>query len=260
MHLLSNLKTGVKAIFLKLRPLLIKVAPVIFLTRYELNVLLKPWYHNYEVFGVKTPQRGGFYLKNQVNKQGPLFDLIDKAITLCKKNGTSVKGLDLFCADGFFSNFAILRGATSIDAIDWERSEIEQARLITYLLGNSKSINYIESNVFSIENAEKVYDFGICAGGLYHIHNPQELLVLLRKKVKIALVVQTVYSLANSAPDYFEVAYPDRPWGSRFSYDYVLNIVEEAGWTAIEVFHNELEGNDRLEDRGSVYLLCVPTQ
>jgi 2-polyprenyl-3-methyl-5-hydroxy-6-metoxy-1,4-benzoquinol methylase len=52
------------------------------------------------------------------------------------------------------------------------------------------------------------YDFGICAGGLYHISNPKELLMDLRQKVKKALVIQTVYSLANEDEDYFET----RPW------------------------------------------------
>lgn len=242
---------------LDLRHLFVKFVPVFIITRQELKVLLDPWYHDFEVLGLKTPQKLGIYEKNQLSKQGPLFHLISKALNLCKEAGTSLEGLDLFCADGFYSNFAMLRGATSIDAIDKDTKELEKARIITYILGKPKAINYVEGDVFNIE---KHYDFAICAGGLYHISKPKELLILLRNRIKVALVIQTAYSLANTSPDFFVTPVQTRPLGCRFSYNYLLNMVREAGWTAIEVFSNQLEGNEGLEDRGSAYLLCIPSK
>jgi hypothetical protein len=35
-------------------------------------------------------------------------------------------------------------------------------------------------------------------------------------------------------------------------------MVTHAGWVIVEKSENELTGNDRPEDRGSAYLLCVP--
>jgi len=73
----------------------------------------------------------------------------------------------------------------------------------------------------------------------------------------VALVVQTVCSLAQTAADYFETPAPGQDWGCRFSYDRLLSMLADAGWNVVASSTNELGGNARPEDRGSAYVLCV---
>lgn len=229
------------------------------LSRTELELLADPWYHNFEVLGFNTPFKPNhwFYRQNQECKQGPLFDLINRAIQLCKIKGETTKGVELFCADGFYSNFALRCGAESIYGIDTDGHEIEKARLMARLLGNSKKAKFEQGDVFGLSGN---YDFGICAGGLYHLSDPAALLASLLGKIKVALVIQTVVSIANTSPDYFETPAPGWNWGCRFSYDYLLRIVREAGWIIQDEFRNEFTALDRPEDKGSAYLLCVPAR
>ena len=95
-------------------------------------------------------------------------------------------------------------------------------------------------------------------GGLYHISSPASLLQNLRSRVTGPLVIQTVYSLAKTAPDYFETPAPGWTWGCRFSHQRLLDMVRQAGWKILEESTNELKGNQRPEDRGSAYLLTMP--
>jgi hypothetical protein len=230
------------------------------LSKQERKVLFQPWYHDFGIFGIKTSLTAKDFWGSQVIKQGPLFDLIKKAIAICKKSGVSkIAGVELFCADGFYAIFALKNGADSMIGIDLnrERDYLSQATLMAKLLGNSDKIKFELADVFKISGT---FDFGICAGGLYHISNPQELLKLLRSKIKTALVIQTVYSLADQSPDYFRTPAPVEgwSWGCRFSYDYLLKMVKDAGWKTIYATTNVLEVNSDPADRGSAYLLCVP--
>ena len=148
------------------------------------------------------------------------------------------------------------KGAENILGIDIDQIAIDQDILISKILGNQNKAFFTKCNVFDLLGS---FDFGICAGGLYHLSNPQDLLKLLREKIGTALIIQTVYSLAESSPDYFETPAPHWTWGCRFSYSYLLETVEKAGWKIVDACTNELEGNERLEDRGSAYLLCEPS-
>jgi hypothetical protein len=142
-----------------------------------------------------------------------------------------------------------------MDGLDIDGHSIEKARLVTRVLGNAERVRFEVRDVFALEGA---YEFGICAGGLYHISNPQELLEMLARRIRSALVIQTVYSLANSSPDYFETPAPRWTWGCRFSHGRLLAMVAGAGWEVVESRANELAGNNRPDDRGSACLLCVP--
>ncbi len=62
--------------------------------------LLNGWYHDFEVLGLKT----GIPHPNQLNKQGHLFTLINRAIASCREKVEDVRGVELFCADGFYAN------------------------------------------------------------------------------------------------------------------------------------------------------------
>lgn len=233
-----------------------KITSLHLLTTAELELLSDPWYHDFETLGFKTPFREILvtYRRNQQCKQGPLFDLINRAVQICKTKGEAIKGLELFCADGFYGNFALKCKADSIYGIDHDSTEINKANLMSRLLGTAHKAKFEQGDVFKFRGE---YDFCICAGGLYHIPNPADLLALLRERIKTVLVIQTVYSLENTAPDYFIAPIPWIGYGSNFSYGYMLKMVTEAGWEIIEQYNNEL-ANVGLWDKGSAYLLCVP--
>jgi hypothetical protein len=98
----------------------------------------------------------------------------------------------------------------------------------------------------------------LCFGGLYHISDPQKLLHLLRKYITGVLIIQTVVSLETEDENYFEAPCPGWTWGCRFSHANLKKMTAEAGWKVIDEVRNEISYNQRLCDRGSSYLLCVP--
>ena len=69
------------------------------------------------------------------------------------------------------------------------------------------------------------------------------------------LIVQSVVNLATDNENYFESPAPGWTWGNRFSRKSFDKMIKELGYNVIDCHFNELEGNDRLEDRGSVYYL-----
>lgn len=224
----------------------------------QLELLLDdPWYHDFSILGLPTPQRPGIFGPNQMAKQEPLFRFIDRAIALARARGPTVTGVELFCADAFYSNYAIARGADFMLGIDSDSPSLEKARLATTLLNHRSRLAFRQCDVFDLDSD---HQFGICAGGLYHLTDPPMLLAKLASHVSVALVVQTVYSLANTSPDYFESPAPGWSWGCRFSYTYLLRMIAASGWSVLSAYRNQLLGNDRLEDRGSAYLLCEPTE
>lgn len=218
-----------------------------------------PWYHDFSALGVSTKQAEGIFGPNQQAKQATLFSYVDKAIALA---GPQPRGLELFCADGYYSHYALEHGAAHMTGVDLgdEQSaghpiQLRQADAMTALLGHEGRAEFRRENVFDVSG---LYDFAICAGGLYHVSEPDVLLRKLIANVRTAMVVQTVYSLAETSADYFETPAPGQTWGCRFSYGYLLTMLAEAGWTVLESTTNELGGNARPQDRGSAYALCVP--
>lgn len=220
----------------------------------ERALLKSPWYHDFGVLGVKTVQEPGIWRPNQIAKEKPLFDYIGKAVAACRAKKTPVAGIELFCADGFYGNYAVKAGADSLVGVDLDENNLAKARLMAKLLGHSGKASFEHRDVFQIDGT---YDFGICAGGLYHISDPAGLLKLVARRVTGPLVIQTVYSLANSDPDYFETPAPGWTWGSRFSHARLVRMIEEAGWRIVESSMNELKANKRPEDMGSAYFLCT---
>src|SRR5580700_5940566 len=105
------------------------------LTRSELDLLLDPWYHDFSLFGLKTPQRGGIFPANQKCKEPILFSMMEEAVRLCRQRGQGTRGVELFCADGFFGMYAIRLGAEGVRAIDLDDRELNRGRLAARLLG-----------------------------------------------------------------------------------------------------------------------------
>lgn len=227
------------------------------LNRAEIELLMEnsTWYHDFSPLGFKTPQRPGIGLANQVSKQPILFPMIEKALQLCRQAKNNLRGLELFCADGFFGIYAAQQGAQSVRGVDLNGMELARARLASKILGQDGRTRFEREDVHQLQGE---YDFCICAGGLYHLSDPVQLVRSLTQRIHGPLVIQTVVSHAHTEPDYFVTPCPNHNAGSRFSYHWLLRMVKQAGWVIVEATQNELKGNRRARDRGSAYLLCVP--
>ncbi len=224
------------------------------MTADERALFADPWYHDFSPLGLPTPQRGGIFPANQAAKQGPIFRLLDDALGRAAARRRDASVLELFCADGFYALRAALCGARRVLGVDTDEREVAKARLAAKLLG-VRTAEFRVADVFLTTEPAAV---AICAGGLYHLSEPARLLDQLRHQVSDALVVQTVYHLGRPESDYFESPAPGWTWGCRFSYGYLVGMVERCGWRIERTETNELLGNDRPADRGSAYLLCTP--
>lgn len=236
-----------------------------FESRHEIEIFLRhDWYHDFSPLGLKTNQfPSRLYTLNQKAKQDELFRLIGSAISICSRADICpMSAVELFCADGFYSNFAASKGVRQIIGVDLDIDSVErrggvlqQAELITRLLGNSDKIVFQKMNVFDVSGT---FDICICAGGLYHLTNPQVLLAKLVCQVRRALVLQTVVSLEFDDSDYFVTPAPGLSWGCRFSLKFLEAMLEATGWEIIEQSNSELPGCLRDCDKGSAYMLCRP--
>ena len=219
-----------------------------------------PWYHDFSALGVPTRQAEGIFGPNQQAKQATLFSYIDKAIALVRPGARRPRAVLRRRLLQPLRAAARRRHMTGVDLGDeqfrgGDPIQLRQADAMTALLGHDGRAEFRNQNVFDVSGS---FDFAICAGGLYHVTDPEALLRKLTGNVRTALVVQTVYSLAETSADYFETPAPGQTWGCRFSYGYLLAMLAEAGWTVLESTTNELGGNARPQDRGSAYALCVP--
>ena len=215
--------------------------------------LTEPWYHDFSVLGFPTPQKAGIFPANQKAKEGPLFDYIRDALQRTPGNC-----VELFCADSFFGIYALQQGASSLLGIDIGLPRaggmpvhLEQARIAADALGVGDRAKFEVRDVWDLQGT---FEIGICAGGLYHIPDPERLLRKLKDHITGTLVVQTVVSLANTDPNYFEANPTFRPYGSSCSAGWMLAAVERAGWTILKQTQNELLGNPDLYNRGSLYI------
>jgi 2-polyprenyl-3-methyl-5-hydroxy-6-metoxy-1,4-benzoquinol methylase len=222
---------------------------------FEKRLFVDPWYHNFSPLGIETIQRPGTYVLNQQSKQNEIFELLEKSVKLCHEHGAEkISGIDLASADGFYTNYAVMHGIDSMVGVDINKVDLAKSRVITKLLKNQDKARFKFQNVFDID---KEYDMALCAGLLYHLSDPEALLTLLSKKIKFALVIQTIYSLRSEDPNYFVTPSPTRTWGCRFSYDYLINMVTRSGWSVVESKTAIAQGNAKPDDRGTAFLFCL---
>lgn len=216
---------------------------------------LGPLYHTYRLFGIQNEQLPGIYQSNQACKEPVILSYILLALAKCKADMSTVTTFaELFCADGYYAMAARHLGVTRSIGIDNNRDgHFTKANLIAERLGID-NCTFIQMDVEGIENIESV-DIVANVGGLYHVENPE---VILEKSYALArkfLIVQTVVSLATEADDYYESPAPGWNWGNRFSRGSFEKLIEKKAWNVVDRHFNILEGNQRLEDRGSVYFL-----
>jgi hypothetical protein len=216
---------------------------------------LGPLYHSYRLFGVENEQLPGIYAPNQACKEPILLAYIQLAIAKCRTSrSTPVSFAELFCADGYYAMAARHLGATDALGIDNDRDgHFGTAERIASALGIDR-IAFLKMDVNDIASLPPA-DIVANVGGLYHVANPEE---ILRKSYAMArrfLIVQTVVSMATDDEHYYESPAPGWTWGNRFSRASFDALIRATGWTVVDRHFNELEGNDRPEDRGSVYYL-----
>lgn len=222
------------------------------------NVLtdLDPLYHEYSFFGVKNEQTKGHYVDNQKAKAPIITAYIAYAIAKSKEFSEEVSFSELFCADGYFAMVASRLGATKSYGIDNNFSKhgyILKSDEIAKRLGLD-NVAFIKEDVNKSSKLPKV-DIVANVGGLYHVSNPKEILAKSFKMAKRYLIIQSVVSMSTKSANYFETPAPGWTWGCRFSRQSFDKLIKDSGYRVIDQHFNELKGNKRLEDRGSVYYL-----
>lgn len=218
---------------------------------YDLGAL----YHDYSVFGVKNDQLPGIFKPNQQAKAPIITAYIQYAIAKCKQTiDTSVSFAEMFCADGYYAMLARHLGADYSTGVDNGKDDFfNYAPQIAERIG-IKNIEFILKDVNLVDTLEKV-DIVANVGGLYHVSNPKEIVIKSYSFAKQYLILQSVVSLATNDKNYLETPAPGWDWGSRMSRESFHKMIIDLDYTIIDQHFNELEGNDRLEDRGSVYYL-----
>lgn len=216
---------------------------------------LGPLYHEYSFFGVSNEQLPGMYELNQKAKAPIITSYIAYAIAKSRAKATdSVSFTELFCADGYYAMVAARLGCDRSIGIDSNRDgHLPKARKIAELLGMS-SVTFLETEITG-DTALEATDIVANVGGLYHVSKPEEILKLSYARARKFLVVQTVVSLASTDETYFAAPAPGWTWGNRYSRNSFDRMIRAVCPGIVDSHFNELEGNNRLEDRGSVYYL-----
>jgi hypothetical protein len=221
------------------------------------NILedLGPLYHKYSFFGVDNDQLPGIYDLNQKAKAPIITAYIAYAVAKSKvKASDTVSFTELFCADGYYSMVAERLGCNLSVGIDNDRDKhFSKASLIADRLGLKNVVFQKQEIVPSASLDER--DIVANIGGLYHVENPEQILELSYRTANKYLIVQSVVSLATDDEDYYESPAPGWTWGNRFSRESFDKMIKKHKYQIVDQYFNELEGNDRQEDRGSVYYL-----
>jgi hypothetical protein len=212
-------------------------------------------YHDYAFFGVDNVQLTGMYTLNQQAKAPMITAYIAYAIAKSKRKvSDAVSFTELFCADGFYAMVAARLGCDRCVGIDNDRdNHFGHAQAIAARLGLAKVV--FQKREITASTSFEATDIVANIGGLYHVDNPEQILELSYRMAKKYLIVQSVVSLATHADDYYESPAPGWTWGNRFSRASFDTMMKKHAFKIVDQHFNELEGNDRPEDRGSVYYL-----
>lgn len=221
------------------------------------NILadLGPLYHSYSFLGVDNEQISGIYAPNQKVKSPIITAYIAQAIAKCAgqdEHGPSFT--ELFCADGYYAMIASRLGCHISIGIDNNSDKhFEKAEVIAERLGLT-GCQFIQSEI-TTESSFARTDIVANLGGLYHVEDPAKILENSYHQAIQYLIVQSVVSLAVEDDSYFESPAPGWTWGCRFSRSSFHKMMMSVCPNIVDHHFNELPGNERPEDRGSVYYL-----
>jgi hypothetical protein len=216
---------------------------------------LGPLYHDYSFFGAVNEQLPGIYALNQAAKAPIITAYIALALADAREQSDHVSFTELFCADAYYAMVASRLGAASVRGVDNHRDDFsakapEVARRLG--IGGFELVDLdVVTQIDRLEPADVVAN----VGGLYHVADPEAVLQASYDLARRYLVVQSVVSLANDDPDYFEAPAPGWDWGSRYSLVSFDTMIRSQGWNILAWHANELTGNTEPKDRGSVYYL-----
>jgi hypothetical protein len=214
---------------------------------------LGPLYHDYAFFGASGQQLPGIYGPNQRAKAPIITAYMALAIAAVKETKDDVSFVELFCADAYYAMVASRLGATSVRGVDNNhRPYTDQIPEVMRRLG--VDLEFVTADVADMDSFPPA-DIVANVGGLYHVANPEKVLVDSHRLARRYLIVQTVVSLANDDPDYFEAPAPGWDWGSRYNAVSFDRMIQSKGWNILASHRNELTGNDAPQSRGSLYYL-----
>ncbi|MBI5583989.1 MAG: methyltransferase domain-containing protein [Deltaproteobacteria bacterium] len=191
---------------------------------------------------------------NQPQKEAYLIPYLSRALEALPPHPVC---LELFCADGYYSCLmARMRPQAVVTGVDRGWPDLTRARAAAKIL-ELPQVTFQGDDVFHfLQSTETAFDLVLCAGGLYHLANPFQLLDELRRVARGFLVIQSAITLETEAEDYFITPAPGWKHGSRFTHAGLKRGLERLGWRIIDQARNELPGNRRQCDRGSSYFLC----
>lgn len=214
-----------------------------------------PLYHDFAWLGRPTAQLPGIYGPNQRAKAPVIAAYILLAFARLRCRGREdISFAELFCADGFYTLLAAQFGARRAVGYDNDRDgHLASAVQMRDLLGLDRaSFHRTDIEAIAPETRAAVV---ANVGGLYHVDDPEAVLDQSYRMAEDYLIVQNVVSLATAAPDYFERPAPGLSWGNRYSRESFDRMIRSRGWCIVDTMFNTLDGNPRLEDRGSLYYL-----
>jgi hypothetical protein len=216
---------------------------------------LGPLYHDYSFFGAVNDQLPGIYAANQAAKAPIITAYIALAIADARESAAAVSFTELFCADAYYAMVAARLGAACVRGVDNHRDDFSTiAPEVARRLG-IRDFELVDLDVATQIDRLPPADVVANVGGLYHVSDPEAVLRASYDLARRYLVVQSVVSLANEDPHYFESPAPGWDWGSRYSLVSFDTMVRSQGWNILAWHANELTGNTAAQDRGSVYYL-----
>jgi hypothetical protein len=216
---------------------------------------IEPIYHDFSLLGAYQAETARGHMQNQRSKAPILQAYVQYALAKTRdETGAAASFLELFCADGYYTMYARHLGAARAIGVDNDRDGfLGSAERIRERLGLT-SVEFVHADVAALETLAPV-DVVANVGGLYHVADPRAVLAASCRVAHRYLIVQSVVSLANDDPGYFEAPAPGWTWGCRMSRASFDAMVRALGRRVIDRHFNELAGNQRPEDRGSVYYL-----
>jgi tRNA (mo5U34)-methyltransferase len=157
---------------------------------------LGEWFHNLDLFGVKTAPN--HFLGDFPNVK---WQQISPAIP-ARLEGATV--LDIGCNGGFYSIEMKRRGAARVLGIDVDDRYLNQARFAASTLG--LEIEFEKRSVYAVDEIGEQFDFVLFMGVFYHLRYPLYALDRVIKKVGGTLVFQTMIrgseTVCSWEPDY----------------------------------------------------------
>lgn len=127
------------------------------------------------------------------NRIESMMEAIDSYFAAFKVSLSGKTAIDLACSEGFFTNYFLDKGLSSIDALELSEIGIERFHLVRALKGLPPiDVGQVDFELpFWSEAVKKSYDIVFCLGILYHMENPTFFMKNVAAITKDVLVLET---------------------------------------------------------------------